>query len=132
MQQYSYQNGKWVLENAAFRTHETMTDGKYTFSNLPTYVEKNGVRYLAGYQVILKKLPEDYAATKYWNDADPSKVYSKLYVTDAADGTEDSQRTGDLPITVLKGNHEMLILAQEAKAGTQSNSTQPYIDYNCA
>ena len=87
-------------------------------------MEKDGVRYLAGYQVILKKLPDDYAATKYWSNADPSKVYSKLYVTDADDGTEDSQRTGDLPITVLKGNHEMLILAQEAKAGTQSNSTQ--------
>ena len=53
-------------------------------------------------------------------------------MTDADDGTEDSQRTGDLPITVLKGNHEMLILAQEAKAGTQSNSTEPYIDYNWA
>lgn len=132
LQQYFYRNDEWVPESAAFRIHETKTDGKYTFSNLPTYVEKDGVRYLAGYQVILKKLPDDYAATKYWSNADPSKVYSKLYVTDADDGTEDSQRTGDLPITVLKGNHEMLILAQEAKAGTQSNSTEPYIDYNWA
>ena len=74
-------------------------------------------------------MPKDYAATKYWNDADPSKVYSKLYVTDA-DGVEDSQRTGDLPVTVLQGNHEMLIPAREAKAGTQSNDAEPYTDYN--
>ena len=131
LQQYFYRGGKWVLENAAFRTHETKTDGTYTFSNLPTYVEKNGVRYLAGYQVLLKTMPKDYAATKYWNDADPSKVYSKLYVTDA-DGVEDSQRTGDLPVTVLQGNHEMLIPAREAKAGTQSNDAELYTDYNWA
>ena len=129
LQQYSYQNGKWVLENAAFQTHKTETDGKYTFSNLPTYVEKNGVKYLAGYQVVLKTLPEDYAATKYWNNAEPDKVYSKLYVTDI-DSTEDSLRTSDLPITVLEDNHEMLILAQEVQAGTQSNNTEPYTDYN--
>ncbi|MFQ9435479.1 MAG: hypothetical protein ACLR1R_03505 [Ruminococcus callidus] len=129
LQQYFYRSGEWVLENAAFRTHETKTDGTYTFSNLPTYVEKDGVRYLAGYQVVLKTMPKDYAATKYWNDADPSKVYSKLYVTDA-DGVEDSQRTGDLPVTVLQGNHEMLIPAREAKAGTQSNDAEPYTDYN--
>ena len=83
LQQYFYRGDKWVPENAVFQTHETKTDGTYTFSNLPTYVEKNGVRYLAGYQVVLKTMPKDYAATKYWNDADPSKVYSKLYVTDA-------------------------------------------------
>ena len=42
LQQYFYRSGEWVLENAAFRTHETKTDGTYTFSNLPTYVEKDG------------------------------------------------------------------------------------------
>jgi hypothetical protein len=130
-QYYFYRNDEWVLENAAFRTHETKTNGKYTFNNLPTYVEKDGVKYLAGYQVLLKTMPKDYAATKYWNDADPSKVYSKLYVTDV-DGVEDSQRTGDLPVTVLQGNHEMLIPAREAKAGTQSNDAEPYTDYNWA
>ena len=35
LQQYFYRGGEWVLENAAFRTHETKTDGTYTFSNLP-------------------------------------------------------------------------------------------------
>ena len=85
-------------------------------------MEKDGVRYLAGYQVVLKTMPKDYAATKYWNDADPSKVYSKLYVTDA-DGVEDSQRTGDLPVTVLQGNHEMLIPAREAKATGHMSAT---------
>ena len=36
LQQYFYRDGEWVLENAAFRTHETKTDGTYTFSNLPS------------------------------------------------------------------------------------------------
>ena len=38
--------------------------GYYRFDNLPTFVERNGERYLAGYQLQLCEMPKGYAATK--------------------------------------------------------------------
>ncbi|MFR7471956.1 MAG: SdrD B-like domain-containing protein, partial [Ruminococcus sp.] len=119
------------MVDGTYRTHQTTKSGAYTFADLPTFVEENGKLYLAGYQVILQTLPTDYAATKYWNDADPDVVYSKLAVADS-DTVEDSQQTGSLPITVQKNRHEMLILAQEATAGTQNAPAESYVDYNWA
>ena len=43
----------------------TASNGIYRFENLPTYVEVDGVQYLAGYQLQLQDMPEGYAATKY-------------------------------------------------------------------
>ena len=42
----------------------TASDGHYRFDNLPTFVERNGERYLAGYQLQLCEMPKGYAATK--------------------------------------------------------------------
>ena len=51
----------------------TASDGHYRFDNLPTYIEKDGQRYLVGYQMQLCEMPEGYAATKYHVAADSDK-----------------------------------------------------------
>ena len=49
------------------------SNGHYRFENLPTYMEKDGQRYLVGYQMQLCEMPEGYAATKYHATADSNK-----------------------------------------------------------
>ena len=51
----------------------TASGGHYRFDNLPTYIEKDGQRYLVGYQMQLCEMPEGYAATKYHAAADSDK-----------------------------------------------------------
>ncbi|MFR1717700.1 MAG: LPXTG cell wall anchor domain-containing protein, partial [Ruminococcus callidus] len=51
----------------------TASGGHYRFDNLPTYIEKDGQRYLVGYQMQLCEMPEGYAATKYHVAADSDK-----------------------------------------------------------
>ena len=49
------------------------SNGHYRFENLPTFIEKDGQRYLVGYQMQLCEMPEGYAATKYHAAADSNK-----------------------------------------------------------
>ncbi|WP_317336801.1 LPXTG cell wall anchor domain-containing protein, partial [uncultured Ruminococcus sp.] len=51
----------------------TASGGYYRFDNLPTYIEKDGQRYLVGYQMQICEMPEGYAATKYHAAADSDK-----------------------------------------------------------
>ena len=113
LKQYYYKSGKWIdaQPGSNFKTFETKTGGSYSFDNLPTFVEVDGVKYLAGYKVSFANLPTDYVATKYWNVDNPDKVYSKLYVTDI-EGIEDSQRTTTIPVTVLENDDEYIITAK--------------------
>ena len=49
------------------------SNGHYRFENLPTFIEKDGQRYLVGYQMQLCEMPEGYTATKYHAAADSNK-----------------------------------------------------------
>ena len=59
----------------------TASGGHYRFDNLPTYIEKDGQRYLVGYQMQLCEMPEGYAATKYHAAADSDKDSDLIAVT---------------------------------------------------
>ena len=68
------------------------SNGYYRFDNLPTYLEKNGQRYIVGYQMQLCEMPEGYAVTKYHASTDSSKD------SDLIAGTLDLQKPDDFLI----------------------------------
>ena len=65
LSQYYFADGKWLAVEAFLRTDDTDADGIYTFVDLPTYVEVDGVKYLAGYRMNTETLPAAYAVTRY-------------------------------------------------------------------
>ena len=68
------------------------SNGYYRFDNLPTYLEKDGQRYIVGYQMQLCEMPEGYAVTKYHASTDSSKD------SDLIAGTLDLQKPDDFLI----------------------------------
>ena len=68
------------------------SNGYYRFDNLPTYLEKNGQRYIVGYQMQLCEMPAGYAVTKYHASTDSSKD------SDLIAGTLDLQKPDDFLI----------------------------------
>ncbi|MDE5995334.1 MAG: hypothetical protein K2G56_00265 [Eubacterium sp.] len=69
LKRFTYENEAWVEDEDYVNTALTDENGNYIFENLETYTEKDGVRYLCGYEVWVTEHPEGYAVTRYQNDS---------------------------------------------------------------
>ena len=101
--QYYWDGTEWKSNGTVF-TATTGEDGKYTLSELPTWVRIEQVDYAAGYQLTLENLHGNYLATKY-------RV--------GEDATLDSDLV--LDHAVLTASNEYLIPAAEAQTDQNGN-----------
>ncbi|MDE6413474.1 MAG: hypothetical protein K2K42_06280, partial [Eubacterium sp.] len=69
LKRFTYENGKWEEDKDYVNTVSTNKDGNYIFENLETYIEKDGVKYLVGYEVWVAEQPAGYEITRYQNDS---------------------------------------------------------------
>lgn len=68
-----YKDSMWVADESFSAKTSTVAGGLYRFDGLSTYVEVDGQKYLAGYQLDLTSLPENYGVTRYHQGSDPTK-----------------------------------------------------------
>ncbi|MCU6761032.1 Serine-aspartate repeat-containing protein D precursor [uncultured Roseburia sp.] len=108
LQSYYYDGSRWKPANEAPITQTSSSTGEYSFENLPTYMEKDGRKYLAGYQLKVNELPSGYGVTLYHQGSDPAK---------------DSDLMAEDLKLVQKGQY--LILAKEAVRNQEGNE-YPY------
>ena len=70
LEQYVRKDGQWLLVDESAQTAVSDQDGKYSFENLPLYLEEvtsdgETQRYLTGYRLNAVAIPQDYEITSY-------------------------------------------------------------------
>ncbi len=102
---YYYKDGKWIKDSYTDSvTVGANTNGSYLFDDLATYVEINGEKYLAGYQLQLSSVPDGYGITRYHQGTDTT--------------LDSDLRHEDLS---LVETGEYVILAEKATADANGN-----------
>ncbi|MDE6110655.1 MAG: hypothetical protein K2F65_01930, partial [Eubacterium sp.] len=69
LKRFIYDHEEWVEDTDYVNTVSTDKNGNYIFENLETYTEKDGEKYLCGYEVWVTEQPDGYVITRYQNDS---------------------------------------------------------------
>lgn len=101
---YYFKDGEWILDTTLDQETYTNSKGEYTFSDLPTFVEVDGEKYLTGYKLNLDKLPEKTKVTQYLiNDGEND---NKLLETDLCFSYPEFEKDGYMIISEVENTED--------------------------
>lgn len=74
LHRFYYKDGVWEPDGYTVSVPAyANAGGSYRFDSLATFVEVDGVKYLAGYRLKLSSIPEGYGVTRYYQGDDRGK-----------------------------------------------------------